>query len=266
MSDKITIIIPTLNEAGWIENLLDSLTKQTDTNFEIVIVDASSTDDTIKIAQEYVNDLSITFVTSSKKNVAHQRNLGANKGKTSWIMFCDADNYLPPYFIQGIKYRIAQNKAQVFSTHPKPDSDHPKDKAIIKLINSYLNLQQNTRHPFCLEGMLVIEKVWFEKVGGFDPNISAGEGQALLKLLVSQGAKYTVHADPQFIFSLRRLRSSGILSTARGATELELRRLLGIKTSQKKQSKLYPMNYRGLKKEESSQVKKLINQLLTGID
>ena len=50
---KISIIVPTLNEEKNIKDFLDSLEKQTWTNFEIIVVDGGSTDKTINIAESH---------------------------------------------------------------------------------------------------------------------------------------------------------------------------------------------------------------------
>ena len=50
---KISIIIPTLNEEDYLSLLLESIKQQNFKDYEIIVVDASSTDDTLKIAQNY---------------------------------------------------------------------------------------------------------------------------------------------------------------------------------------------------------------------
>lgn len=262
----LTVIIPTLNESGWIDKPINDLNRQTDPNFQVILVDAQSTDNTVaQVKNTASKTLNITYINSRERNASYQRNLGATKATTPWLMFCDADTSLPPYFIQGIKYRITQDQAQVFTTEINPDSTKKKDLAIIKIINSYIKMQQNTTHPFCLEGMLIIKKDIFIKAGKFDPKISVGEGQALLKKIISGSTKYKVYKDPKFVFSLRRIHSNGLVNSARAVTELELKRLLNIPVSREKQSKLYPMHHqRHHKAKEDSKIRSLIQKLLTG--
>jgi len=102
-----SIIIPTLNEQKFLPNLLSNLTKQTNQDFEVFVVDAKSKDKTIENALEFVNKLpSLTIIKSSQKNVSHQRNIGAKKAQGKIILFIDADTGLPKYYLDGLKYQI----------------------------------------------------------------------------------------------------------------------------------------------------------------
>lgn len=91
---KFSIIIPAYNVADYLENCVESILKQTYDNYEIIIVDDGSTDETGKVADE--------LLTQSKQiNVVHQSNGGASKARNTgmkratgdYILFLDGDDF-----------------------------------------------------------------------------------------------------------------------------------------------------------------------------
>lgn len=93
--NKISVIIPVLNEAENLKQLLPYLAANS-TNFvnEIIIVDGGSTDNTVTIAKSYKH----VTVLSSKKGRANQMNAGANAAKSNILYFLHADTFPPEGF------------------------------------------------------------------------------------------------------------------------------------------------------------------------
>ncbi len=94
---ELSIIIPVYNAAPWLERCLDSLLDQglDDSDYEIILVDDGSTDDSPRICQRYVSSHPNIFChrqTNSGQSAARNRGLALARGK--WIGFVDADDYL----------------------------------------------------------------------------------------------------------------------------------------------------------------------------
>jgi glycosyltransferase involved in cell wall biosynthesis len=90
-----SIIIPTYNRAHLILNTLDSVTKQNFSDFELIIVDDGSTDDTREIIEKYIqgNELKnchYFYKTNGERGAA--RNYGITKANGQWITFLDSDD------------------------------------------------------------------------------------------------------------------------------------------------------------------------------
>lgn len=91
---KFSIIIPAYNVADYLENCVESILKQTYDNYEIIIVDDGSTDETGKVADELLKQ-------SKQINVVHQYNGGASKARNTgmkratgdYILFLDGDDF-----------------------------------------------------------------------------------------------------------------------------------------------------------------------------
>lgn len=237
-----SIVIPTLNEEYYLPLLLNDLANQTFNNFEVIVVDAESSDKTLEKAKNFEGKYpKISLITSKKRNVSHQRNLGAKSAISDWIVFMDADNRLSSYFLQGLKYRQELLNPDLLSTWIKPDSEDKKDKAAATFINVIIDVQKSTPTPYLLESMLLIKKGVFTKLGGFDETLTWGEGSDLLRRLIKNNYKFSFVKDPKYTFSLRRLRKQGTFNTFRNVAQIELARLANSEFSKKISRRLYPM-------------------------
>ena len=93
-----SIIIPMYNESGYISRCLNSLKKQTYKNFEIILIDDGSTDNTIEIASKY----NVKLLKQQHWWPWRARNLWAKKAKWDIIVLVDADMYFDKYFIEKL--------------------------------------------------------------------------------------------------------------------------------------------------------------------
>lgn len=93
----ISVIIPAYNAAQYIEETLQSILNQTFQQFEIIIVDDGSTDDTLKILEKYSqNDSRIRVVQQQNGGSSKARNTGISLAKYDWIAPVDSDDILMP--------------------------------------------------------------------------------------------------------------------------------------------------------------------------
>lgn len=88
-SPLVSVIIPTFNRAHSLNKAIDSVLSQTYKDFELIIIDDGSTDDTSQILKAY-QDISI-FKTENN-GVSKARNIGIQKAKGKWISFLDSDD------------------------------------------------------------------------------------------------------------------------------------------------------------------------------
>jgi len=236
-----SIIIPTLNEEHYISLLLNDLDKQTFKDFEVIIVDAKSKDKTREKAEKFKDKFRIfRFIISNKKNVSHQRNLGAKFAKADWIIFFDADNRLPVNFLKEIKNHIKSKKADLLSSLISSDSQLLKYKLLVTWMNSYIQFLQFLKQNRLNEAFLCIRTKVFRELGGFG-TYQPGEGNDLLKR--SREKKYVFEnlKYPKYTFSLRRLRKDGTFIFALKYAYLETLGMLNIGPFKKIGYKLYPM-------------------------
>ena len=94
---KISIIMPSLNMAQYIQECMDSVLRQTFEDIEILNVDAGSTDGTLEILNKYLaEDSRVHILHSHKKSYGHQVNLGIEQAKGDYIGIVDTDDKIVP--------------------------------------------------------------------------------------------------------------------------------------------------------------------------
>ena len=102
---KISIIIPVYNTAKYLKRCLDSVLAQSYKDFEMVIINDGSTDNSEQIINEYKDkypDL-ISYYNKPNTGVASTRNFGIEKAKGEYIMFLDSDDYIDKVLLKTLE-------------------------------------------------------------------------------------------------------------------------------------------------------------------
>jgi len=89
---KFSIIIPTYNRAWCIERAINSVLKQDFQNWEIIIVDDGSSDNTNELVEKYLTDNRIRYFYKENGGVGSARNKGIKESVGEWIIFLDSDD------------------------------------------------------------------------------------------------------------------------------------------------------------------------------
>lgn len=99
MDNMISVVIPVYNAEKYIQNTLLSLFQQTANEFEIIIVDDGSKDDSASVADSILKHKNISYRIISQANSGQgiARNTGVHYAKGEWIFFMDADDFIQPY-------------------------------------------------------------------------------------------------------------------------------------------------------------------------
>lgn len=211
-SPQFSVIIPALNEEKFLPKLLDSLSVQTRRDFEVIVVDGSSKDKTVAVAQQYKDKLpSLNVVVSKKANLPLQRNLGANVATGEWLVFIDADSVLLPYFFDRITSYISETNSEFFTTWFKPDSDLATDSLYTLVGNMFIESSLVFHRPIAPGPLSIVARRVYELVDGYDETVSWGEDYDFTKRVTEQGIPFTICRETLYVFSLRRLRNEGKL-------------------------------------------------------
>jgi len=219
-----SIIIPSLNEELALPLLLQDLTNQSYKNFEVILVDAHSEDKTIKRANHFTKKLPLlTIINSPQRNVSIQRNQGAKIAKGDYLIFCDADNRLPKYFLEGIKYNLSRKKVNLFTCWCSADTDKPGDKAIATLLNIAVETSKKIDYPGALGAMIGCPPATFKKIGEFNPTIAFAEDRDFVHRAHKKNIDLEIFKDPRYIVSLRRYRKAGKLKSLQQYAKLNLK-------------------------------------------
>ena len=94
----ISVVVPTYNRAHIIAKTIENILAQTYKNFELIIVDDGSSDNTADVVKPYLND--IVYIQQENKGITGARNTGIKAAQGEWIALQDSDDYWDPEKLQ----------------------------------------------------------------------------------------------------------------------------------------------------------------------
>ena len=110
----ISIIIPVYNAARYLRACIDSILSQSFNDYELILVNDGSTDESLSILSEYEKTYSaIKLIDGPNEGVSKARNKGLARASGDWIAFVDADDYLLPGALTTLSQRALTTNADV---------------------------------------------------------------------------------------------------------------------------------------------------------
>lgn len=201
MNPLISVIIPLYNKEDLIVRTINSILKQSYANFELIIVNDGSTDNSLQ-AVNAVDDSRIKVFTKENGGVSLARNFGVNKATSNWIFFLDADDELYENGLLIFKNLIVDfpkhnfftaNFVAKYSNGIEVTCCKRKKRGIVK--RKYKSVWR--RGTFPRMGSMLIKKESFIKVGGFKKECIIWED---LKLVVDLFKHEELIYDPTPVF------------------------------------------------------------------
>ena len=113
MKPVVSIVIPVYNLEKYIQKCLDSVSNQTFTKYEVIIVDDGSTDNTSKVIAPYLRDPRFTLIRTPNRGVSSARNFGLAIVRGKYIVFLDGDDYWDKSFLEKSIRTLEKNKTDV---------------------------------------------------------------------------------------------------------------------------------------------------------
>ena len=186
MASSISIIIAIYNRKDELFELLNSLSHQTDKNFEVIIVDDGSILNLRPTAELFHESLTIEFFRKDNSGPGLSRNYGARRAKNDWLVFVDSDVIVETDYIQNIKKNISTTPCDAFGGADKAHKGfNLMQKAISYSMTSIFTtggIRGNKKAVTKFQPRsfnMGVKKSAFEKVGGFsemrigeDPDLS----------------------------------------------------------------------------------------------
>jgi len=222
-----SIVIPVLNEEECLPQLLNDLVKQTSHDFEVIIADGGSTDQTISKTKIFADKMSLKILPQSKQNVSLQRNRGAKEATAPYLIFFDADVRIPSGFIKKLESQIKKQKGYFYTTALAVNKESQAQLVIIEFINFTLELFNSLGKPFVPGFNIIIEKGLFQKLNGFDPTLKLAEDHDLVQRARKIGVILKIVKQPVLYASFRRPEKIGYLKLITQYTISSIYTLLG---------------------------------------
>ena len=154
MTDLVSIIMPSWNTAQFISEAIESVIHQTYTNWELIIVDDCSTDDTISIVNRYKDIRIRLFINSKNSGAAFSRNFALQKAKGRWVAFLDSDDlWLPEKLERQISFMNDNN--YYFSCASCEDIDTNSNR-MGKIHKSIKHISKKRMFQYCWPSCLTV--------------------------------------------------------------------------------------------------------------
>jgi len=198
----LSIIIPTLNEEKYLPKLLDSIKKQSFKNYEIIVADFNSKDETRKIARKY----KCKIANGGLPSVA--RNNGAKIAKGGILLFIDADCTIGNFFLETAISEIKSRNLDAAGCYVRPLSTSISDNAIFALFNFWIFISQFI-YPNVSSGIFC-KKDLHHKIKGYDASIKLSEDMNYAKRAGKHG-KFRILRSVKIYTSVRRFDEEGRL-------------------------------------------------------
>jgi glycosyltransferase involved in cell wall biosynthesis len=127
----VSVVIATYNRARLLKETIESVLKQTLQDFELIVVDDGSTDDTEKVLKSYGDR--VRYFRQENRGPSAARNLGIRRARASWISIQDSDDICAPNHLKTLFGFVEKNPdcGMVFANGSYLDDPGPKGKTII---------------------------------------------------------------------------------------------------------------------------------------
>lgn len=136
---KISFIIPVFNRSKETEELLRSLSLQTDQEFEVIIVEDGSTESSEPVVEKFRDRLDISYYFKDNSGPGPSRNFGCEKANGEYLIFLDSDCLLPEGYVQIVRETLKRSYTDAFGGPDKAHVDFTKfQKAINFSMTSFL--------------------------------------------------------------------------------------------------------------------------------
>ena len=204
MNPMVSVIIPVYNRARKIMGAVKSIQQQTYTNFEIVVVDDSSTDNTVAVVEEIAKqDVRVRLVSQRpNKGAQAARNVGIHASRGEWIAFLDSDDeWLPRSLELRLGVATKENVLVVHSDCQMIEPDGSMRQYHLAAVSGevYKKLLQGEGPMF--QGLLVSKKA-LERINYLDESIVAfQEWDTSIRL--AKYYRFGFVAEPTFIYDCR---------------------------------------------------------------
>lgn len=133
MKLHFSIIIPVYNRPQEIDELLESLVKQTFTqDFEVLIIEDGSTNKSENVVEKYQEQLNVKYFFKENSGAGASRNFGMQKATGNYFIILDSDVIVPKQYLEFVYHQLTENYTDAFGG---PDAAHHSFTALQKAIN-----------------------------------------------------------------------------------------------------------------------------------
>ena len=204
-----SVIIPVYNRPDEVRELLESLSKQTLKDFEVLLIEDGSVNRCDTVAQEFDKDLNICYFYKENSGRSLTRNYGMERASGEYLIFFDSDCIIPERYFEIVKARLEEDYVDCFGG---PDAAHTSfsnlQKAISYSMTSFFTTGGKKKKKKGMEKFtprtfnMGFSKEVYKRVGGFKDMF----GEDIdLSLRIQKAGFHTVLIRDAFVYHKRRV-------------------------------------------------------------
>lgn len=212
-----SVIIPLYNKAAYFSATVESVLNQSFRDFELVIVNDGSTDNSLEIAQSFTDER-IRIFNKANGGVSAARNYGIEKAERQFVAFLDADDSWELTYLEEMSKLInsypdcgmyASAHTIIYENHQEPQCTHVPEGIVTAYFKEMLTCS------ITWTSATIIDRKVYDKVGGFPVGMVAGQDSYMWAKV---GREYKVAFTPKLLASYNLVFSGGNLRAGRADT------------------------------------------------
>lgn len=206
---ELSIVIPTLNEEKCVSNLINDILNSTFQDYEIIVSDSGSEDQTRGIVEKLKTEHPNIKVVNAKRGPPAARNEGAKHSQGEYILFLDADQRITKTFIKNSVEEIKERNLDIGGCYSNPSEGKLCDKIAWFVCNHMIFKPLQYFSPLATTGSgLIIKKSIHDKINGFDENIPITHDHDYVRRSSKEG-KFRMLKKERSEFNMRRFNEEG---------------------------------------------------------
>ena len=212
---KVSVIMAAYNASKYISDAINSVMAQLYQDWELIVVDDGSTDNTFEIVIDFMQrDFRITYLKTSHRGVCFARNAAIAKASGEWIAILDADDIWLPEKLEKQMIAAEMNHHVVaWGSYVQHLSSTGQILSLQKQgttsVEEYDKLVAAGEIPFLVHSTLIVKKSVLDSIGVYDPSFPVSQDFELLSRIIFQGI---VLAIPEPLVFYRIHKSSASMS------------------------------------------------------
>ena len=205
MRPEVSVIIPCYNAGKFIARTIRSVTGQSYTNWELIIIDDGSGDDSAAIIRPFLDNPKIRYIYQENAGVSNARNHGLAEATGDFICFLDADDlFLPENLLK--KAEVLRNKPEIGLVHSDlqrigmEDELLPGREAGMEGTDLHYAILSWERCVITVPSSIMVRRSIFKETGEWDPEFTTAADQ---DLMIRIAARYPIARIPEMLTGYR---------------------------------------------------------------
>ncbi len=214
---QVSAIIPARNAAATLEATIDSLRAQTIPDWEAIVVDDGSTDETAAVAHAHASrDPRVRLLRAEAGGASAARNVGLTAARGRWLLFLDADDWVAPTHLERLLGLLTAMPAATaaYCGYRRVTPDGSAGPATWRADIATAPMQAFAHRPGTAIHAVLVDRDAVLALGGFDPALRTCEDWDLWQRLAQAGAPFVGLPEPLAFY-----RTGGV-SLSRGHRQM----------------------------------------------